>query len=284
MSITTIATARAAARSQDGTEISYVTLGTGEGVLVLGGALRTGRDYMPFAQALARSHMVHVIDRRGRGGSGPQGERYGIDREVEDLLAVQGQTRAASVFGHSYGGLVALEAARRSSVFSDVIVYEPGVSIGGSLPSSWLPRYRELLAAGDPRGAFATMVKGSGFAPAPLSALPSWCVRVALGLFVRGDDWRRIEAQLRTSLAEQEAVLAMDDGGVERYGAITARVLLLGGRGSPAFITTEIFEQLQRAIPNSTSELIDGLDHTAPDEKAPDTVAEHVRRHLRLGY
>ena len=125
--------------SRDGTAIGYGTLGAGEGVIVLGGALRSGRDYLPLARELARSYQVEVIDRRGRGRSGPHGGRYGIEREVEDLLAVQAQTGATAVFGHSYGGLIALEAARASSVFSDVIAYEPGVSIGGSIPSMTAP-------------------------------------------------------------------------------------------------------------------------------------------------
>jgi pimeloyl-ACP methyl ester carboxylesterase len=279
--MTTTAPARETARSQDGTEISYATIGAGQRLLVVGGTLRSGSDYLPFARALAESLEVHVIERRGRGASGPQGERYGIDREVEDLLAVQAQTGAVMVFGHSYGGLVALEASRRSPVFSDVIAYEPAVSVGGSIRSSWLPRYRERLDAGDTRGAFATMVRGAGFAPAPLARMPTGCVKVVLALFMRGDQWRAIEAQLANSLAEHEAVAAVDDGTVERYSAITARVMLLGGRRSPPFITTESFEQLQRTIPTCTSKLIDGLGHTAPDEKAPDVVAGYVLRHLR---
>jgi pimeloyl-ACP methyl ester carboxylesterase len=71
---------------------------------------------------LAQCFQVHVIDRRGRWRSGPQDPSYGIERELEDLFAVQAQTAATIVFGHSYGGLIALEAARRSRVFSDVVV------------------------------------------------------------------------------------------------------------------------------------------------------------------
>jgi pimeloyl-ACP methyl ester carboxylesterase len=276
----TSAAAGTIARSRDGTGISYQTLGAGEGLLVVGGALRSGRDYLPLARALAGSNEIHVIDRRGRGRSGPQGERYGVEREVEDLLAIQAQTGAAAVFGHSYGGLIALEAARQSPVFSDVIVYEPGVSVGGSIPSTWTARYRELLTAGDTRGAFATMVRESGFAPAPLSRMPLGYVKLVLRLVIRSQQWRGIEPYLATSLAEHEEVTAVDDGSVERYRTISARVLLLGGRKSPSFITTELFGRLDRVIPNSTGELIEGLDHTAPDEKAPDVVAARVRRHL----
>ncbi len=59
--------------------------------------------YLPFARALTSSFTVHLVDRRGRDGSGPQGENYSIERELEDLSAVQAQTDTTIVFGHSYG-------------------------------------------------------------------------------------------------------------------------------------------------------------------------------------
>ena len=281
MTTTMPTTTRGFVRSDDGTAISYETVGVGDGLLVLGGAWRAGRDYLPFARALSDSFTVHVIDRRGRGHSGPQGAEYGIARELEDLLAVQAQTGATIVFGHSYGGLIALEAARRSPVFSDVVVYEPGVSIAGSIPLGWMKLYRERLTADDPRGAFAAMVRGAGGAPPALERMPLWYVKLILRVFIKQQQWRQIEPLLAAGLAEHEQVAALDDTTVDRYQTITARVLLLGGGKSRSFATTRLFDQLAGTIPNSTSELIDGLDHTAPDEKAPDVVAERVRCHLR---
>ena len=268
------------AGSQDGTAIAYETLGVGAGLLVLGGAWRNSRDYLPFASALARYFEVHVIDRRGRGRSGPQGPNYRIERELEDLFAVQAQTGATIVFGHSYGGLIALEAARRSTVFSDVVVYEPGVSIAGSIPLGWIARYRALLAAGDARGAFAAMVRGAGGAPPALERMPLWYVKLMLRLFIRGARWREIDALLEAGLAEHEQVAALDERTVDRYRDVTARVVLLGGGKSRSHLTTTLFRQLTASIPNCTSEIIAGLDHTAPDEKAPDLVAERVRHQL----
>jgi pimeloyl-ACP methyl ester carboxylesterase len=268
------------AGSQDGTAIAYEILGAGERLLVLGGAWRSSRDYLPFARALARYFEVHVIDRRGRGRSGPQGPNYRIERELEDLFAVQAQTGATIVFGHSYGGLIALEAARRSTVFSDVVAYEPGVSIAGSIPLGWIPRYRALLAAGDTRSAFAAMVRGAGGAPPALERMPLWYVKVMLRLFIRGARWREIDALLEAGLAEHEQVAALDESTVDRYRDVTARVVLLGGGKSPSHLTTTLFRQLTATIPNCTSEIIVGLDHTAPDDKAPDLVAERVRHQL----
>jgi pimeloyl-ACP methyl ester carboxylesterase len=278
--MTTTATKAGIVRSRDGTAIAYETLGAGDGLVVLGGAWRSGRDYLRFARALAPSFEVHVIDRRGRGRSGPQGPSYGVQRELEDLFAVQAQTAATIAFGHSYGGLIALEAARRSSVFSDVVVYEPGVSVAGSIPLGWIPRYRALLAAGDRRGAFAAMVRGAGGAPPVLERMPLWYVKLMLHLFIKEDRWRQIDPLLEAGLAEHEQVAALDQSTADRYQDVTARVVLLGGSKSRPHLTTDLFERLTATIANCTSELIVGLDHTAPDEKAPDLVAERARHHL----
>jgi pimeloyl-ACP methyl ester carboxylesterase len=266
--------------SEDGTPIAYETFGAGDGIIVIGGALSTSRNYRRLAHSLGRSFQVHVLERRGRGRSGPQGSDYGVEKEVQDLHAVQTATGAAAVFGHSYGGLIVLEAARQSDVFTDVAVYEPGVSVRGSIAVGWIPRYRELLAAGDGRGAFAEMVRGSGVAPRATSWLPLSCVRLILRLAILADRWEEMEPLLQANLAEHEQIARLDDLTVDRYSSIRARVLLLGGAKSPRFLTTELFEALLQVIPRSNAELLDGLDHQGPDEKAPDLVADRVRRHL----
>ncbi|GFE21123.1 hypothetical protein Sliba_15760 [Streptomyces nigrescens] len=80
------------ALSADGTPISYRTMGDGPHLILLGGALRTSDDYLPLASVLATSFRVHLVERRGRGASGPQGPHYTLRKEVEDLLAVQSET------------------------------------------------------------------------------------------------------------------------------------------------------------------------------------------------
>jgi pimeloyl-ACP methyl ester carboxylesterase len=267
-------------RSADGTLIAYRTIGGGRHLIIVGGALRTGDDYVPLAQELASSFAVHVMDRRGRGASGAQGPDYSIDKECDDLLAVQAATGASAVFGHSYGGFVALETARRSGVFSQIVAYEPGVSIGGSIPMAWAPRYRELLAAGDTRGAFACFIRGIGSAPRPIAMMPTWYLRTVLRLVLRKDRWERMEPLLEANVAEHEQEARLDDGTVHRYRSIRGRVLLLGGSKSQAFLTTELLPALHQVIGESTVEILDGLDHFAPDEKAPELVAERVRKFL----
>jgi pimeloyl-ACP methyl ester carboxylesterase len=237
----TIALARLLAlTTEDGTVIGYRTIGSGEGLILVGGAALTARDYLPLAQILALSYTVHVLDRRGRGASGPQGPGYSIETECRDLLALQRHTGATLVFGHGYGGLIALETARRWDVFRKITVYEPGLSIGGSIPLGWLAEYRQRLAAGDTRGAFACMISQAGYAPGSLTAMPPRVLRAFLRLHTPRQLWQGTEPLLHTILAENEQIAHLDDGSADRYANIVSPVMLLchprlgqGNRGRP---------------------------------------------------
>src|SRR5262249_39532611 len=131
--------------SKDGTPIAYTQTGTGPGLIILPGNNRMAHDYKKLAALLGTDLTIYVVERRGRGGSGPQGATYSVMREVEDLQAVMTATGATNVFGHSYGGLVALQAARIEPRITKLIAYEPGVSIHGSLDLSWLPRFERAF-------------------------------------------------------------------------------------------------------------------------------------------
>ncbi|GAA3470605.1 alpha/beta fold hydrolase [Nonomuraea roseola] len=263
--------------STDGTPISYQTIGAGSGLIVLGGALRTSQDYLPLASALARSFTVHVVDRRGRGASGPQGPQYTLGKEVEDLLAVQAETGARLAFGHSYGGLVILETARSFQVFERIAVYEPGVPVG-PLSTDWMAPYRERLAAGDPYGAFVHFIKGSGGAPAFLSKLPYWYLRMALRIGFRGPSWQRMRPLLEANLAEHEQ-MADQQGRLAAFAAVTAPVLLLCGGRTPRATRAE-FDAVRDTLPQVTLESVPGLNHFGPEGKTAPVVAERTLQFL----
>jgi pimeloyl-ACP methyl ester carboxylesterase len=260
-------------RSADGTPIGYRSLGAGPGLVVVGGALRTSRDYLELGRHLAPGCTVHLMDRRGRGTSGPQGPGYGLDTEIADLLAVQADTGARWVFGHSYGGLVALECARTQPVFARVAVYEPGVS-AGPFPTSWMEGYRRRLAAGDERGAFAEFVRGSGGAPAALRMMPAWYLGLVLRVGFRGAGWQRIRELLPANLAEHEQVAARA-GHLAEYGAVDAPVLLLTGSRSSGSDTT--FDELAAILRRCTHTVLSGLDHFGPEGRTAARVAAAVR-------
>jgi len=106
--------------SRDGTAIGYKSMGQGRGIILIHGALNDSNDLTKLAQELAHSFTVHIMDRRGRGLSGPQGNEYTMSKECEDVTAIQEATGAAYVFGHSYGGLVSLEYAIKESSISKI--------------------------------------------------------------------------------------------------------------------------------------------------------------------
>jgi pimeloyl-ACP methyl ester carboxylesterase len=214
-----------AAFSADGTTISYLSVGNGPGLILVGGVLSTASAYLPLADALAEQFTVHAINRRGRPPSGPQRPGHSIEKESADLLAVAIATQARAAFGHSFGGLVVLETARHHTIFDDIYLYEPGVSIAGSLDRAWLHRYDYLLQQGDRRGAFAWMVKSAGFAPRALAAMPLWCVKSTMRLAIRGPRWTSIDRLLDANLSEQQIIAAADAPDTNRFSTITADTL-----------------------------------------------------------
>lgn len=263
--------------SADGTPISCQTMGTGPDLIVLGGALRTSEDYLPLASTLARSFTVHLVERRGRGASGPQGSQYALAKEVEDLLAVQAKTGARLAFGHSYGGLVILETARSFQVFDRIVVYEPGVPVA-PVPTGWMSPYRERLAADDSYGAFVHFIRGSGGAPAFLAKLPYWYLRFALRIGFRGPSWQRMRPLLPASLAEHEQIAAQQ-GRLAEFAAVTASVLLLCGSRTARAGRAE-FAAVRDTLANATLETLNGLNHFGLEGKTAPVVAERAAAFL----
>jgi pimeloyl-ACP methyl ester carboxylesterase len=180
------------------------------GLVVVGGVLSAGSDETALAEFLAVEFTVHVMERRGRPGSGPQRQDHSLDDECVDLAAVAAATGAAAAFGHSFGGLVVLETTRRQPVFHEVFVYEPGVPILGQLQAGWLDDYQRRLEHGDRRGAFASMVKGTGFAPRAVAIMPACDLRWVLRIAVRGQKGATMDRLLEANLVEHRLQAELD--------------------------------------------------------------------------
>ena len=100
------------AESRDGTRIGYWKTGRGPAIVLVHGSMESARSHTLLAQALADDFTVYLMDRRGRGLSGPHRPDHCVRTEVEDVSAVLGQAGAELVFGVSAGGAVVMEAAR----------------------------------------------------------------------------------------------------------------------------------------------------------------------------
>jgi pimeloyl-ACP methyl ester carboxylesterase len=259
--------------SQDGATISYLSLGSGPAVIVLPGAFSLAAGYVAFGHALAEQFTVHIIERRGRGQSSPQGADYSIRKECEDVLAVQRQTGASALVGHSYGGLVVLEVARDNPAITSVAVYEPGVSIDGSIPMGWIPGYQRKLAEHNDLDAFVEFVIGAG--PDNRRNTPPWLMKMLLLLIMSSRERKQRLGLLREGLREHQEVTRLDSS-YENYRAITADVLLMHGGKSDSRWVSLAMERLAAVLPHSETRPFPRLDHFGIDQKAPQEVARAI--------
>jgi len=260
--------------SRDGTRIGYLSVGGGPSVLVVPGVLSMAADYAAFARALSEHFMVHTIERRGRGESGPQGDAYSIVKECEDVLALQAKTSASFLVGHSYGGLVALEVSRNSKAFSKIAVYEPGVSIDGSMPTAWMPGYEKKLA--EKRNLDALVEFTLADAPPRIQRMPAWLMKLLLLVLVScSRQYRQMLGLLHQNLREWQEIARLDSS-CENYREIAGGVLLMYGGKSDSKAVTLAMERLAAVLPHSVTKEFPRLDHFGIERTAPREVAQAV--------
>lgn len=115
--------------SRDGTELAARRSGRGSPLVLVHGAMGDLNAFALVEAQLAERHTVWVYSRRGRGGSG-DGAHYGLEREVEDVLAVlDAAGDGAHLFGHSSGAFYALLAATRARALRSLALYEPPLQL-----------------------------------------------------------------------------------------------------------------------------------------------------------
>jgi pimeloyl-ACP methyl ester carboxylesterase len=258
----------ASVTSRDGTAISFRSIGEGPGLVIVPGNNRRAHHYDQLALLLAERHSVHSIDRRGRGESGPQGENYSAGREAEDVAAVLEATDTDSVFGHSYGGLIALRLALDPNL-RRLAVYEPGVSINGGFDLSWLPEFDRLFYRGRCVAAMTLFLRRSRIVP--IGNAPAFVYRMlATLLLYGGKDGAEARALMPTTPRELHEIARLDSDGTE-YATITAETLLLAGTRTNPYLTRAVLE-LGDILPHASAEVFEGLDHNAPDLSAIKTI------------
>jgi pimeloyl-ACP methyl ester carboxylesterase len=258
--------------SKDGTPIGYRQTGSGPGVVILHGGARASQHYLLLADALARWFTVTLPGRRGRRLSGPVGDGYSINKETEDLSAVLQATGARWVFGHSAGGFIGLEAAIELPI-EKLAVYEPPVSMHGSIDFSFLPHLEKALADQDGAAAFVIFLKGLRLNW--MTQLPFWVLYPMAHLMLRDADGQEMVRLIPTAIWEAKEVQRLDST-EKRYAAIRAETLLLSGSRSPAYLRDSL-PILERIIPHARWIDFPGYDHQAPDQKAPGIIAARLK-------
>lgn len=260
--------------SADGTEVRAYEEGRGPAIVMLHPGLDDGTRPGKVAALLKDRHRVlRLIRRQYRLDLKPR--RTTIAEEVEDVVAVARATGGpVLLYGHSDGGVVALEAlAAAPDAFSAAVIYEPAAVIDAGKPlagkdGAVLKQARALLAAGKPGKAIAVFMRDT-------LELPPWQASLAaffVGIIPR---YRRLVG------AQLDSLEALDRLGVrlDAYNKIMVPTVLLGGDRSPAHITRRL-DAVAAAIPHSRKIVMRGRDHGA-DLKAPEEVAAIIRDSAR---
>jgi len=251
----------------DGTTIAYSRVGAGPAVVYVSPAF-SHRAFDPamgqIAAALAPHFTVYTYDRRGRGESGDT-QPYAIEREIEDLAAVIAEAGgSASVYGHSSGAVLALDAAAHGLAITKLALYEPPLIVDDSRPpiaADFVAHLNELVANGQRGDAVAYfMMEGPGVPAEVITQM-------------RGDpSWALFEA-LAPTLPYDAAITAPTMVGAplppDRWASVTIPTLVMDGGASPAYMRNGV-AALAHVLPNAEYRTLAGQDHgVAPEAIAP---------------
>lgn len=234
--------------SADGTTIFFEQRGDGPPVILVGGAFNDRTTTVGLAEVLAGDFTTIVYDRRGRGDSGDAPE-YAVEREIEDLAALIAHVGGtASVFGHSSGAVLALEAAAAGIGIERVVAYEPPYATDEHPRGDVVDEVRAQLAAGDRDGAVATFLQVAGTPAEMIEGMkqaPVWGWFTALAHTLPYDlticgPGARIRAENLAKIAVPTLVIG---------GGASDETLRAGARAAAA------------AVPGARHETLEGQDH-----------------------
>lgn len=225
------------------------------------GSMDRSAGLLKLSRRLDTEHRVLRYDRRGYGRSRPHPGPFGMESQVEDLVGVL-DGEPAVLFGHSYGGDIALAAAmRHPELVRAAAVYEP--------PLSWLDWW-----PGSTAGADALATRGD-----PADAAERFMRRLV------GDErWARLPPATRTARRRE---------GVAMVGELTDLrtrapwvgsevkvpvVAIHGSRGRPHHRMST--EYLAATLPDCRVVQIAGARHFGPNTHPVEVAA--VINHLFL--
>ena len=231
------------AHSADGTAIAYDRHGDGPPLMCLHGSGVTRDIWFGLAGALADEATLFAVDRRGRGDSGDADE-WSFERELDDVeaLLAEPDERPVTLFGSSFGGLLALRASERFDV-DRLVLYEPplpAVTVDAPDRTSLPARMAARLETGDREEAvrlFFTEATGAEH----IEHWPIWpeCVDLA-----------------ETIVREGYVVESFDPTDLD----VSVPTLLLTGERSPTYLSDGI-DVLAEAIPDTRTVEIEGAGH-----------------------
>lgn len=249
--------------SRDGTGIGVECSGSGPTVLFVHGGVGDRTRWAAIRATLAPRFTACAMDRRGRGASGDHPD-YSLAKEAEDVAAVVNSRRGpVSVFGHSLGGVVALEAAFLTDRLSGLMLYEPPLRDPADKSLAVAARLETLIARGELEQALIVFQSEVVMQPADeiarMKARPSWAGLV--------DSIKVHPRQMRA--------LAAYRFDPERVRTLTVPTLLLTGGDTASPYAKQSIALLKATLPHATVTVLPGQGHNAM-EGGRDVLADAV--------
>lgn len=246
---------------------TYERKGEGETLIILPGVMADATDWVPVAQTIDLPNPIVIVNRRGRAPSPSLGADYGVATEIADLAGIIGTLEApVHLFGWSYGGLIAIEAALNRLPLLSLIAYEP---VSSPFAPEAITPIRKALQAGD-RGEAVTIINRdvSGFDETHLEDLrnqPVWPHLLTMAEPL-GDEMAAIDA-----FRPRYETYAM-------LGAVTT--LIIGALNKDHALYGAAFRRFAQAMPQAHVEIMPGQGHLAHVDD-PAALGAHIARALK---
>jgi pimeloyl-ACP methyl ester carboxylesterase len=253
--------------SADGTRIAFDRLGQGPAVVVVSGIFCDRQTTQMLAEQLAQQFTVINYDRRGRGDSGNT-QPYAVEREIEDLGALIAEAGGtASVYGHSSGAGLALNAAAKGLPITRLVLHEPPYGPDDEDSKREARKLAENVRAAIAEDRRADAIKlfftASGMPPEMVEGASS-------------DP--KILAVAPTMPHDFEVMGDIERGGTipeDLVRAISIPTLVIAGGASPDFFR-DTTARIADLLPKGEHTVLEGQDHGAPADVVVPVVADFL--------
>lgn len=235
----------------------------GAAIVVIPGVMADADAWSAVAENLRGWETVVVMNRRGRHPSGPLPTDYGLPTELRDAEAALAEfSDVRTLFGWSYGGLIALHLANTVAV-PHLVAYEPIMAPFGA---SALPSLREAHENHD-LDQTVTVALGQ------VTGMPD---EIIASLRADSELWAGLTGVSAPLYRETRAI--NDAAAPEEFAQKAARIDLIVGernRGTAPYGTT--FEDVARRTSRGALHVLPGQAHLAHLED-PAELAAFVNR------